>query len=632
MSAIWGIIDFKNNSVSTEDCRAMEAPFLKKKIDTIQTLCRGPVFMACGLQYVSDEAKLEQYPYRSENSCMVADAILDNRQELQQSFVMKNPLSFQGVDGSILFDCLEENVARALDTMLGAFVFAHYSTNAKILTLGDDVTGTRSVYYMVQDGRFYFSSLLEPLLAFQPERRRNDHWFFNFYAQDSLCFVNECRETPYQGIYRLEPGEVLTFSEEGLKRKAYWDPLTERKELKLPSHEAYAEKVREVFGAAVRRTLRKDQDAAILLSGGLDSNAVAAYAGPALLENGKKLYSFTSVPDADHPRPIEREYYVADERSYVELLKQYHPNLICQWIGCNHFDYLSESRKAIDILEFPYKTIPNMPWMIEAYHRAYECGCSTLLTGQYGNITISVGNFENLFETLLKGGRFLELNRQARAYGRVYRRSRRWIFRTLLKSIRPKYSNDCDKNGLAPLYYSQNKQELKALKGKPYFFSNAMCNLRPYMYDKNALRQVGESELKISLETGVIPRDPTRDKQLIELVMSLPVEELCWNGTDRMLVRQDMEGLIPNEILKDVFHRGQQAVGADEYLWENWPQIREVLRKELKTEHAEYFLNLPYFLEQLDLPEIDQEEDTVKMVRMIYCGLCSEYLGSHYDK
>ena len=610
----------------------MEKPFLKKKIDTIQSFSQGSVFLACGLQHVSEEAKKESYPYQDHNYILTADAILDNREELKDSFPMESPLSCQGIDGSMLFDCVRSNLSRALDEMLGAFVFALYDKKRKILTLANDAVGTRSVYYMVIGERIYFSSLLESLISFLPGKKRNDQWFLNFYAQDSLCFVNECRETPYQDIYRLEPGEVLTFSEEGLKRKAYWDPLAARKELKLPSHEAYAERVRQVFGAAVNRVIRGDRDAAVLLSGGLDSNAVTAFAAPSLREKGKKLFSFTSVPDAEHPRPIDREYYVADERSYVELLKQYHPNLVCQWIGCNHFDYLKESRKAIEILEFPYKTIPNMPWMIEAYRRAYECGCSTLLTGQYGNVTISVGNFENLFETLLKSGRFLELNRQALAYGKVYRRGRRWIYKTLLESLRPSRVVPCDQNGLNTRYYHQDKNKLKALEGKNLFFSNTLEKLHPYMYDKNALRQVGESELKISLETGVIPRDPTRDKRLIELIMSLPIEELCWNGVDRMLVRQDMEGLIPNEILKDVFHRGQQAVGADECLKENWPQICEELRKELKTEHAEDFLNLSYFLDQLDNPEIGRDEDTVKIVRMIYCGLCSEYLGSHYDK
>ena len=632
MSAIWGIIDLKGSPIPPELSGAMEQPFHEKKIDAFQSFCEGPVFLACGVQYVSQEARKESYPYSDGSSLLVADAIVDNRQELEALFPMESPLSRQGVDGSILFDCVRQDLPQALDAMLGAYVFALWSRTTETLTLANDVTGTRSVYYMLQGSRFYFSSLLEPLLALKEEKKRNDRWFFNFYAQAGLCFVNECRETPYADIFRLEPGELLTVSREGLRRKGYYDPLSVRSDLLLPDHEAYAQRVREVFGGAVNRLIRGDRDAAILLSGGLDSNAVAAFAAPRLLELGKKLYSFTSVPDADHPRPVENAYYVPDERSYVELLRKRHPNLEPEWIGCMGYDYLEESRRAIGILEIPYKTIPNMPWMMEAYRRAAQKGCSTLLSGQYGNITISVGTFETLFDTLLRSGRFLELDRQARAYGKLYRKKRRWTYSVLAGSFVPKSGVSFQEEDLNPRYYTGERKKLRQLVGKKHRFSYALCHMRPYMYDKIALRQIGESEQKLSLETGVIPRDPTRDRRLIELVLSLPVEELCWDGIDRRLVRQDMQDLIPREVARDIYHRGQQGAGGDDRLLECWPQIKEELRKEFKTGHAEDFLNLPYLLEQLDDPSLISEKNSAALVRLVYCGLCSEYIGSHYDR
>ena len=280
MSAIWGVLDLSGKAIESEICSTLKKPFLSKKIDKIQEKTTGSLYFACGLQFVSDEAEKECYPYESQDFILTADAIVDNREELQSSFSMVSPLSSQGVDGSILFDCVTQDFKKALDAMLGAYVFALYNKKDNTLTLAYDAVGTRSVYYTVLGDRFYFSSLLEPLLQVKQERKRNDQWFFNFYAQDGLCFVKEYRETPYEGVFRLEPGEFLIFSQNGITRKAYWDPLSARKELKLPSHEAYAQRVREVFGAAVKRMIRENQDAAILLSGGLDSNAVAAFAAP----------------------------------------------------------------------------------------------------------------------------------------------------------------------------------------------------------------------------------------------------------------------------------------------------------------------------------------------------------------
>ena len=94
------------------------------------------------------------------------------------------------------------------------------------------------------------------------------------------------------------------------------------------------------------------------------------------------------------------------------------------------------------------------------------------------------------------------------------------------------------------------------------------------MYDRNALRQIGEYEVKLSLATGVIPRDPTRDPRLIELVLALPVEQFVQNGRDRRLVREYMDDRIPAEVLAE-FHKGRQAVGSGELLEEQWEEIRK---------------------------------------------------------
>ena len=71
----------------------------------------------------------------------------------------------------------------------------------------------------------------------------------------------------------------------------------------------------------------------------------------------------------------------------------------------------------------------------------------------------------------------------------------------------------------------------------------------------------------------MVPRDPTRDKRLIALVLSLPVEQFTHAGQERRLVRQYLQGKIPEEILADEFHKGRQGVGSGELLTAQWEQI-----------------------------------------------------------
>lgn len=627
MSAIWGIIDFRQKEIREEDCFKLEEYYKTKKIDKIQSYYGKTFYLGCGLQYMNEESLKEIYPYKSDSFYLVADAVVDNRKELQQKFSMDRSLSKEGVDGSILFECVHQDLEKALETMLGAYVFAEYDQEKNKLVLANDALGNRSVYYMIQEERFYFSSMLEPLLYFIEDKKQNDTWFFHFFIEDSLRFVEECRQTPYEQIFRLEPGEILTYCKGQLHRKAYWEPLKHIKKKKW--NEKECEKlVQEEFKEAVERVLREKEDAAILLSGGLDSNAVAAFAAPKLKAFGKKLYSFTSVPDVENPIAVTKDFYVSDERTYVELLKKRHSNLEAEWIGCNGYDVWESSKKLQEKFEIPYKSIANIPWLYDAYFKAREKGCRILLTGQYGNITISFGSFECLFSTLMKQCRFVELYRQICIYAKKYNRRRRWVLKTLFSLIYSKENTLILSKDINPTLKKESRKQIKKICRGHRFLGEALSNMHPYMYDRIALRQVGESEMKLSMDTGVIPRDPTRDKRFIELMLSLPVECLAWDGVERRLVRDMLKEFIPIEITANIFHRGRQGVGLSQSIIKQWPSIKEKVKKEFESGYTGQFLNVSYLLERLEEPDLQEEE----MVRMIYCALCSKYIGRNYGK
>ena len=117
--------------------------------------------------------------------------------------------------------------------------------------------------------------------------------------------MSEPRETPYAGILRLAPGEIVVFTEEGVHRRDYWDPFAGRRILRGKTEAGYRELVTTVFRHCVEDVIREGRggkETGILLSGGLDSNAVAAYAAPYLAARGKKLYCFTAVPDRKSTR------------------------------------------------------------------------------------------------------------------------------------------------------------------------------------------------------------------------------------------------------------------------------------------------------------------------------------------
>ena len=586
MSAIWGIVDLssgqteeqqKNRAGSLrEEALRMRLAYGTSCLDRIQEKTEEEYYLACGVQNVTREAKEEAFPYEKNGkggSLFVADVILDNRRELAQRFVSRRDLCSHP-DGKILYESFCRQPEETLAVARGAYACAYLEPERRTLTLFNDAVGNRSVYYFREENRVWFSTLLAGITCLRENWKENTGWFDRFYTIRDLRAVSEPRETPYGGILRLAPGEIAIFTAEGMRRRDYWDPFAARKLLRGKTEAEYRDLVRTVFRGCVEDVIREGTETGILLSGGLDSNAVAAYAAPYLARRGKKLYSFTSVPEEKERARVPGQYAVEDERRSVELVRRLHGNLEPEYLATNRGDLLSENRDLRELLEVPYKAVLNLPWMYESYERAAGKGCGILLSGQYGNITISYGDFRSLFLTLLHQGRIRELVQEINAYSRRYRRSRKWIWKDLLTA------GDGQDHG----------------------------EVSRYMYDKNALRQIGEYEVKLSLATGVIPRDPTRDKRLIALVLSLPVEQFTHAGQERRLVRQYLKGLIPPEILEDEFHKGRQGVGSTELLAAQWEQIcRE----------------LPGTLQEAEAGENGLSK--AGMVRGFYVGLAREY-------
>ena len=545
-------------------------------LDRIQEKIKEHYYLACGVQHVTREAEKENFPYErggERSSLFVADVILDNRRELAQRFVSRQDMG-KCPDGEILYESFCRQQEETLSAARGAYACAYLEPGKRTLTLFNDAVGNRSVYYFQEDGRIYFSTLLSGITGLREKWQENTGWFDRFYAIRDLRAVSESRETPYAGILRLAPGEIAVFTGEGVHRREYWDPFAGRKILRGKTEAEYRELVTTVFRSCVEDVIREGTETGILLSGGLDSNAVAAYAAPYLAARGKKLYSFTSVPEEKERARIPGQFAVADERSLVERVRRFHGNLEPEYLVTNRGDLLAENRKLRELLEVPYKAVLNLPWMYESYERAAGKGCGILLSGQYGNITISYGDFRSLFLTLLHRGRIRELVREINAYSRKYRRSRRWIWRDLLTAGA-----------------GQDHEEVSR-----------------YMYDKNALRQIGEYEVKLSLATGVVPRDPTRDRRLITLVLSLPVEQFTHAGQERRLVRQYLKGFIPPEILEDEFYRGRQGVGSGEILVTQWERICRELPGTFK-----------------EAMSVGNGLSKAGMVRGFYVGLAREY-------
>ena len=159
---------------------------------------------------------------------------------------------------------------------------------------------------------------------------------------------------------------------------------------------------------------------------------------------------------------------------------------------------------------------------------------------------------------------------------------------------------------------------------------DTQIQMRNFQFDRINLAQLGWYDTKFSLLYGILVRDPTKDKRMIELCMNLPVECYVHNGVERRLVREYMRGIVPDTILNQVRRRGVQSADYVERVMRNWDKIGKDVLEKLSLQALFLYLDkdrvdaLIRKLERLD--EIPDEERQSLVACAFNLYACSVFL------
>jgi asparagine synthase (glutamine-hydrolysing) len=205
-------------------------------------------------------------------------------------------------DTEVILRQYEQDGENALQYLNGMFAIAVWDTAARRLFLARDRMGVKPLYYYWDGHQLIFASEIKALFAVEGiEKSINpraiwDYLTFRYVPQP---------DTIWNNIHKLPPGHTLTIScdQPTPVIRRYWDiPYSD--EILIKSDAEYQQEFEQLFLDAVRLRLIADVPVGILLSGGLDSSAVAA----AISEVHNARLSSFSVAFADSPGTNELRY------------------------------------------------------------------------------------------------------------------------------------------------------------------------------------------------------------------------------------------------------------------------------------------------------------------------------------
>lgn len=572
MAAIWGIIRKTKNT--TQD--NLENLFNKMgdsmsvfSFDRMNTISCNDGFFASGHQYYTKEAEFDVSPIRDTDSQTIfcSDCFLYNRDSLIRE-LNDNSLKNAG-DSQIAFSAYKKWGYSFVTKIRGCFAFAIYEEKNASLHLFSDHFSRQYTVYNNNPDYVCFSTTFKPVLACLGDNIKINREFIAtaFCELTPLNFFKESI-TPYEDVFQLDSAIHVTIdlNTGKEKRERYWDPTKKIKKLKLNSDDEYKEAFRKLFKELTSQMLRSNKETGIMLSSGLDSSSVASFAAPLLKAQGKKLFSYTSVPCTGFVNEDKNPIIMTDESPLVELQKEFHGNLIPHYIQGNDNSCISDIDYFQNIYDMPVKASVNNVNIINMIKAANKDNCSVILSGENGNATISYGYLTEYLSLNIRRLHFLRAYKELSYSCKLYKNSRikfvkRWIKDVYLNNIK-KPEED---------HYLLREEDEKKYKlthpaldnrrifGSHYWLSERQKNR--FLFCPDQFIQKGFHYTHMGLLYHFIQLDPSLTVEMVEFCLSLPLECFVHNGIERRLCRDYLKDLMP-EAITDM-HKGFGAQARD---------------------------------------------------------------------
>src|SRR5215472_3168024 len=176
-------------------------------------------------------------------------------------------------DTETIVHLYEEYGSDCVKHLRGMFAFVIWDGRKRVLFAARDRLGIKPFYYRWDGQTLLFGSEIKTILAYPGVAAE-----FNRSAlAEYLAFgYLTGPQTMFAGVRKLMPGHTLELAESGQPRiERYWD-LNQEVDSPPRGREYYVQTYRELLEDAVSAHLMSDVPLGVLLSGGLDSSAVAA--------------------------------------------------------------------------------------------------------------------------------------------------------------------------------------------------------------------------------------------------------------------------------------------------------------------------------------------------------------------
>jgi asparagine synthase (glutamine-hydrolysing) len=484
--------------------------------------------------------------FNEDNSLvLVCNGEIYNYIELKKSLEEKGHIFRTDNDSEVIIHLYEEYGTKCLDHLRGMFAFCLWNSRKGQLFAARDRIGEKTLYYAKIQTGVVFSTELKAILKYHLAKKSIDA-----HALAEIIRYNyplDLKNTWIEEIKRIRAGEFALVDKDGFELHRYWKrELTTR--FSGTVKEAKKETLR-LMRESVDICLRSDVPVAVLLSGGIDSSAVAALAK----ETGREIHAITAGYKGKHD---------CDEREIAKRFAE-EKGLIFHEVELDLNDFKRLFSEYSEFLDEPVADVSSMSqWAL--YKKAKELGFTVLLGGLGGDELFYGYPSHNRFGESLKlehehqvlfpwqgfSGKlafmkFMIQNWRHVLYaGYPYQINDKttvgWTYEDYLKFASSGFFNQ---NGEVfhfndiDVHHSFGNGKCEVDQIYSFTFDTFMTNLCLYLADRQGMGNAVEI------------RSPLIDYKVVEFVSSLPVEMKYEKDKPKFFLKEVLKGILPDYIL-----------------------------------------------------------------------------------
>lgn len=490
-----------------------------------------------------------------------------NYRELKKDLEARGHAFKTNSDTETIVHAYEEYGAKCVEHLRGMFAFAIYDFHHETLFVARDRVGKKPLYYaLTERGNFVFGSELKVLIEHGEIEKQVDlaalDAFLTFgYVPEEFCI--------FKGVRKLPPAHYLTFENNSIETKKYWD-FEYGKIAAVKSEAEYVENLRELLSEAVKIRLISEVPLGAFLSGGVDSSAIVGL--------------MSRITDA----PVKTFSIGFNEDTFNELK---YARLAAKHFETDHHEFIVTP----DLVE----TIDDLVWHFDepfADSSALPTFMVSKMARDYVTVVLSGDGGDELFAGYTR----YVIDSQRSGLSRVPRVLRENLLRPLSENLPHDFAgkNFLYNASLDPIHrYIDSISHFNRMRKKALYSDELALKLNGSFdrgaknYEQIASRVASGSAIdsllyldsktylpsdiltkvdRMSMAASLEARVPLLDHKLIDYVMQIPAELKLKNLSTKYIFKKALEGIVPSEIL----HREKQGFGVPIADWIN-AQLRD---------------------------------------------------------